>query len=292
MTTRRPASRSARLRSTKASESLDLTGGRYEFQLRQAGLLTGPSPDGYYAAWLANAERQGVDPSVLVQIATEHGITPEDFAILDGLEEVKDRDGKSFFLLPEGFSADDARQAALMTFILNAGTDYGEASDHDYPVTPYSSAEVQRIIDRQAANAWSYDYVPASDGATGVLATTPNGILIGIGGKDWNAFAGGTTWGDLFVLNVDTEDPEVLRDAIRGGEAIYEFDDGSIGQSSSHLDLDRLLHHEEIHSQQWAALGYDQFLSDYLVQGALEKIGFIDHNLYEEDAGLADGGYR
>ena len=92
------------------------------------GLLTGPPPDGYYKEWLENAKRQGVPPSVIVDIARRHDITPEDFDVLDGMEKITDRDGKSFFLMPPGTSGDDARKAALMTYILNAGTDYGEAT--------------------------------------------------------------------------------------------------------------------------------------------------------------------
>jgi hypothetical protein len=276
----------------RASQNLDLTGGRYEFQLRQAGLLSGASPDGYYAEWLENAERQGVEPGVLVQIAEQQGITPEDFEILEGLEEVTDPDGKSYFILPEHYSGSDARKAVLMTYILNAGTDYGDTADvNDYPETPYSAAEVQRIVERQEKNKWSYDdYVSADDDDTGLLATTPNGILMGIGGK--GAHQGGTTYGDLFLINVDTEDPDVLRNAIRNGEAIYQFDDGSIGRSTEHLDLDRLLHHEEIHSQQWAAEGITEFMVNYASEASLEWLGIIDHNSYEEDAGLSDGGYH
>ena len=53
--------------------------GRALKALRDAGLLTGPPPDGYYKEWLENAERQGVPPKVIVDIARRHDITPEDF---------------------------------------------------------------------------------------------------------------------------------------------------------------------------------------------------------------------
>lgn len=273
----------------KASQDLDLTGGRYEFQLRQAGLLSGPSPDGYYAEWLANAERQGVEPGVLVQIARDHGITPDSFAVLDGLEKITDPDGKSFFLLPKGVSGDDARNAALMTFLLNAGTDYGEGTDHDFPIEPYSSAYVKYVKERQEANDWSYDDdVDFVDGNGGRLVTTPNGILMGAGGnwlQDVYSQKGGTTWGDIFMVNVDDSDPvAALKTSIQSGQAIY--DDGHGGVRTGNLDLDRLLHHEERHSMQWADEGYSGFLGSYLWEQVTGS------NETEEDAGLGDGGYR
>lgn len=273
----------------RASQDLDLTGGHYEFQLRQAGLLAGPSPDGLYAEWLANAERQGVDPSVLVQIARDHDITPEDFAILDGLEKVTDPDGKSFFILPSDFSGSDAQRAVLMTYILNAGTDYGEGTDHDFPVEPYSSAYVDYLKQRQEANDWSYDDdVAFVHGNEGRLVTTPNGILMGAGGnwlQDVYSQKGGTTWGDIFMVNVDDSDPiAALKESIQSGKAVY--DDGNGGVYPGSLDLDRLLHHEERHSMQWADEGYSGFLVSY----AWEQL--TGGNDTEEGAGLGDGGYK
>ncbi|WP_220794079.1 hypothetical protein [Nocardioides pelophilus] len=273
----------------KASQNLELTGGRYDFQLRQAGLLTGPSPDGFYAEWLANAERQGVEPGVLVQIARDHGITPDSFDVLEGLEAITDPDGKTFFLLPEGVSGDDARDAALMTFILNAGTDYGEGTAHDFPIEPYTSDYVRYIKERQEANDWSYDDdVAFVDGNGGRLVTTPNGILMGAGGnwlQDVYSQKGGTTWGDIFMVNVDDSDPvAALKASIQAGRAVYDDGNGSV--YTGNLDLDRLLHHEERHSHQWAEEGYAGFLSSYL----WEQITGGNHT--EEDAGLGDGGYK
>jgi hypothetical protein len=273
----------------KASQNLELTGGRYEFQLRQAGLLSGPSPDGFYAEWLANAERQGVEPGVLVQIARDHDITPDSFDVLNGLEEITDPDGKTFFLLPEGVSGDDARNAALMTFILNAGTDYGEGIGHDFPIEPYTSDYVTYIKERQEANDWSYDEdVAFVDGNGGRLVTTPNGILMGAGGnwvQDVYSQKGGTTWGDVFMVNVDDSDPvAALKASIQDGRAVY--DDGNGGVYTGNLDLDRLLHHEERHSYQWADEGYAGFLASYLWEQVTGS------NQTEEDAGLGDGGYK
>ncbi len=134
-------------------------------QLQEAGLLDGDAPAGSkYEEWLQNASKNGVPPEEIVNIARDHGITPDSFKVLDGLKPVTDNDGKTFFLLPPGTDAETARKAALMTYVLNAGTGYGTAENsgaNDFAETPYTSAEVQRIIDRQAANAWSYEGVEA-----------------------------------------------------------------------------------------------------------------------------------
>ncbi|MDO9454498.1 hypothetical protein [Nocardioides sp.] len=273
-----------------AAANLSLTGDTpYEYALREAGLLTGPTPTGYYADWLENAEANGVSVQTILEIAQTHGITPEDFSILDGMEEVTDADGKTFFILPDGTSGDDAELAVLMTYILNAGTGYGDGTEHDFDPEPYDSYEVQRIIDRQHANDWSYDDdVAFVQDNGGRLATTPNGMLMGLGGnwlQDLYSQNGGTTYGDIFMLNVDDVDDEgaVLADAIRSGQATYQDDDGNVYQGN--LDLDRLLHHEERHSQQWAREGYVGFLSSYV----WEQVFGDDET--EKDAGLSDGGY-
>jgi hypothetical protein len=271
---------------------LDIEGtanyGRYERLLREAGLLSGPSPDGYYAQWLANAVEREVSPESIVEIAQRHGITPEDFEILEGMEEIQDPDGKSFFLLPEGTSGDDARKAVLMTYILNAGTDYDKAGErssvtNDFTETPYSADEVQRIIDRQESNDWSYaDDVAFVDGNGGELVTTPNGMLMGAGGnglQDVYSQEGGTTWGDIFMVNIDDPDDagQQLSDIVESGHIWYVDDDGKPYEAST--DLDRFLHHEERHSQQWAEKGYARMIWDYA----------WNHHALEEDAGLSDG---
>ena len=58
----------------------------YERALREAGLLTGTPPDGYYKEWLENANRQAVPREVIVDIARRHHITPESFDVLNGME--------------------------------------------------------------------------------------------------------------------------------------------------------------------------------------------------------------
>ena len=126
-----------------------------EQSLRDAGLLTGPPASGHYRQWLENAVLRGVSIETIKKLAADHHITPEDFEVLDGMEEIReDEDGngisKSYFLMPTDISGDDAAKAVRMTYILNAGTDYGtEGEATDFNPTPYGSEELQRITDRQ-----------------------------------------------------------------------------------------------------------------------------------------------
>ncbi|WP_309297856.1 MULTISPECIES: hypothetical protein [Mycobacterium] len=260
-------------------------------------MLTGPRRTGYPATWLANAARRAVTPETILEIARSSGIDGDELHLLGDYEEVNDPRGKSFFLLPPGISGDDARRAVLLTYILNAGTDYGAAGRgvvHDFAATPYSVAEVRRIMDRQRANGWSYGRdVRFVDRNGGRLATTPNGILMGAGGS-WvqrlYSQRGGTTWGDIFMVNTTAgvEPARVLRDIIASRRIWRAEPDGEVVVGG--LDLDRLLHHEERHSAQWAALGYSGMLRAYGWELVRELI-FRKTNRLEQDAGLHDGGY-
>ncbi|WP_375000301.1 hypothetical protein [Aeromicrobium sp. CTD01-1L150] len=259
--------------------------------------------DDRYFQWLLNAARRDVDYRTLTEIIRDHDVDPSSFDVLEDMEEFIDPDGKSFFLLPDDISGEDARHAVIMTYILNAGTDYGTAdeghrTDNDFEETPYSSAEVQRIIERQGANGWSYSMdVGFVHGNGGRMVTTPNAIMMGLGGN-WlqGRFSaqGGTAWGDIFMVNIDNPDDErqMLQDIVESGVRPYSDSDHGPGRpgDDGDRDLDRLLHHEERHSQQWAALGYSRFLEQYILAAAWEKLGGT--NWFEEDAGLADGGYE
>ncbi len=250
----------------------------YERALRRADLLTGPVT-GHLSWWLDNAARRSVEPGVVVEVAGT-GLAGS-LDLLQECDEITDRLGKSFFLLPPSAGGADARMAVLLAYILNAGTDYGTTAESDFPETPYSATEVMRIMDRQRANSWSYDrdvaFVHRNGGR---LVATPHGILMGMGGN-WiqRLFSqrGGTTWGDIFMVNTGrVDDPaRLLRDII-----------GSRGT----LDLDRLLHHEERHSAQWAALGYAGMLRAYSWE-LLRELIFRKTNRLELAAGLRDGGY-
>jgi len=251
--------------------------------LRQQGLLTGPNPGGKYEQWIKNTYLNGVAVSTVIDIAGTHDIRPDDFGVLNGLKEIKDRDGKSFFMLPTSISGEDAKQAVLMTYILNAGTGYGAHGETtDFAPEPYNAAEVQRIIDRQNANAWSYgDDVNFVHDHGGRLVTTPNGMLMGIGGKDVFSQAGGTTWGDIFMLNENPADPaQRLADLVVSGE-----------RPGGGLDLDRLLHHEERHSRQWDRTWAPWYGLRYVAWESMFGLREGWSNAYESDAGLTDGGY-
>src|SRR5262249_59533671 len=88
-------------------------------------------------------------------------------------------------------------------------------------------------------------------------------------------------WGDIFMINAgrvaDAAGP--LRRIVRSGLAWH------------HLDLDRVLHHEERHCRQWAAKGYVGMIRDY-GRELVRELVFGEMNRLEEDAGLSDGGYR
>lgn len=249
----------------------------------------------YHTKWRENARRRGVPSAVIDEIARRHGIGARSFAILAASTEINDPDGKSFFLLPRGTSADDARTAALMTYIVNAGTGYASAQPADFAETPYSADEVQRIVDRQRANRWSYDQdVEFVDGNGGRLVATPNGMLMGLGGN-WiqQQFSrqGGTAWGDIFMVNVDDAGAPAhrLRQIVQSGHSWYTDRQGRPFESA--LALDRVLHHEEMHAQQWAARGHARMIAAYLWEAFRDRV-FRKTNRLEADAGLADGGYR
>lgn len=246
--------------------------------------------------WRENAKRRGVAAQVVADIGQRYDITPASFGLLANTAEIKDPQGKSFFLIPPGTGGDDVREAALMAYVLNAGTDYGQAGKRptDFPATPYRAAEVARIMNRQKANGWSYTrdvaFVHRNGGR---LAATPNGILIGVGGN-WiqRQFSqrGGTTWGDIFMVNMGklTDPAEQLRRIIRSGHAWHIDRNGEPRQGR--IDLDRLLHHEERHCRQWAARGHVGMLGAYSWE-LFRELLFGATNRLERDAGLADGGY-
>ncbi|MDD4868475.1 MAG: hypothetical protein PHQ28_15580 [Mycobacterium sp.] len=249
---------------------------------------------GYAMQWRRNAERRGVPMQVVDDIARRHGIDAERFGLLEAMTEIRDPLGKSFFLIPPRCGGRDAREEVLLTYILNAGTDYGR-QPADFSAPPYCATEVERIIDRQNRNHWSYrrdvGFVQRNGGH---LVTTPNGMLMGAGGN-WiqRQFSrrGGTTWGDIFMVNLGrTTDPaERLRRIVASGR-LWHTDRGGTPRDGG-LGLDRVLHHEERHCRQWAAKGYAGMLRDYGRELLREWI-LGETNRLEADAGLSNGGYR
>ncbi|WP_418005600.1 type VII secretion target [Mycobacterium sp. PDNC021] len=273
---------------------------KYEDALRIAGLLDGTSGR-YYREWLQNAAKKGVPPQVIVDIARQQHITPASFDVLKGMERVVDNnrtssdpsDDNTYFLLPAGTSADAARRAALMTYILNAGTGYTKGNPNtDFAETPYTANEVQRILDRQSANSWSYEQVPRLAGSGGRFAATPNGMLMGLGGgfvQNQLSQQGGSTYGDVFLINIDhpADASDQLRKIIGSGQMWY---DGPGGARQQDMDIDRILHHEERHSEQWAALGPAEFAKQYAISLGAERLTGR-RNPFETNAGASDGGY-
>nr|WP_231986749.1 hypothetical protein [Mycobacterium sp. 852002-40037_SCH5390672] len=234
---------------------------------------------------------------VVAGIARRHDVTAARFRVLENMAELNDPHGKSFFLIPAYADGARARDAALMTYVLNADTGYGKPATRptDFPATPYGAAEMTRIMVRQNANRWSYSrdvaFVHRNGGR---LVTTPNGMLMGLGGN-WiqRLFSqrGGTTWGDIFMVNAGrvTDPGEQLRRIVSSGHAW--FLDGGGTPRPSRLDLDRVLHHEERHAAQWADRGYLGMLAGY-GRELFRELAFGALNRLEEDAGLADGGYK
>ena len=258
-----------------------------------------------YEQWLDNAVRRRVAEEEIDRVRREQGIGPGDFAVLESLREFNDPDNKSYFLLPGEIGGEDARKAVLMTYVFNAGTDYGQAdspanrydrspTNNDYKQTPYSSAEITRISHRQARNSWTYSHDVGFmlDRGAG-LVTTPNGMLMGLGGSQLLSFfaaKGGTTWGDIFRLRIDNPvDPATTLEAIVASGSMPVSQDPE-GKTNHWLDLDRLLHHEEIHAEQWADKGFLGFLTSYAWQG-IKARGDGRKIPLEQQAGLADGGY-
>jgi hypothetical protein len=252
---------------------------------------------GYCSRWRDNADRRGVAAPVVAEIARRHGITAARFGVLEGMAEFIDPHGKSFFLIPAYAGGARARDAALMTYVFNADTGYGKpgARPTDFPATPYGAAEVARIMARQKENRWSYTrdvaFVHRNGGR---LVATPNGMLMGLGGN-WiqRLFSqrGGTTWGDIFLVNVGrVADPGGQLHRIVSSGCAWFLDRAGTPRASR-LDLDRVLHHEERHAAQWADRGYLGMLTGY-GRELFRELAFGAVNRFEEDAGLADGGYR
>ncbi|WP_234806855.1 hypothetical protein [Mycolicibacter minnesotensis] len=239
-----------------------------------------------HRSWLANIDRYGAGPHAVADIVRAQRITRDSFRRLDAMEQITDPDGKSYFVIPRTAGGDAARQAVLLTYILNAGTGYGRPGTRtDFPATPYTGAEVHRITQRQRANRWSYAAVRGICNTGGTVATTPNGLLMVLGGNRVHgsfSHRGGTMWGDLFLVNT-----RGISDPARRVREIIES--GRLGQGGP--DLACLLHHEEIHAQQWAALGPMRMPARYLAEEARSRVlGGV--NNFEEEAGLRDGGYR
>jgi hypothetical protein len=245
-----------------------------------------------YDEWLRTARRRGVDDEQLAAIATSNSLRHDAFDVLGTMTPLVDGAGRSYFLVPAGMSGRDVARAAWLTYVWNAGTGYGDLTRRDFAPTPFSADEVLRIKARQAGNAWSYARaVRVADAGGARLVTTPTGMLMGAGGNvalRMCSQLGGTTWGDIFLVNSGMRDAgPILAGTIEAGRVVYRRD-GQLCEGS--LALDRLLHHEEIHADQWARRGATRFASAY-VREALMAASLGRPNRFEVEAGLSDGGY-
>src|SRR6202000_1816517 len=84
---------------------------------------------------------------------------------------------------------------------------------------------------------------------------------------------GGTAWGDIFMVNVSVDDTgpaRRLRQIVAPGHACYP--DRKARPLESNLALDRVLHHEELHSQQWAAKGHAGMITAYLWEVLRDRV--------------------
>jgi hypothetical protein len=95
---------------------------------------------------------------------------------------------------------------------------------------------------------------------------------------------------NVSVDDKDSTDPaRRLRQIVESGHAWYTDREGM--PLESNLALDRVLHHEELHSQQWAAKGHARMITAYLWEVLRDRL-FGKINRLEAEAGLADGGYQ
>ncbi len=249
--------------------------------LRNAGLLGQKDvPGAIYEAWIKATLATGLTPAQIVDRARQEGVDLHTFDTLDGLQMVKEPNGKMFFVIT---SAGDARQIVELTQLVNGG-EPSKAENH-------------------GKNGFSYDGdVQLVLHTGGALIATPMGTMMGMGGNpivDMFSQNGGTTWGDIFMLNGNPDDPkQALINIIESGH-----NPNANADDTAHT-LDRLLHHESIHSDQWARYGYTDFIARYLDASTnwtwrgwgpfkmwLPEERDPCDNEYEQEAGLDDGGY-
>lgn len=242
--------------------------------LRDAGLLDG-APDEWYREWIRWTLASGHTPPEVVDIARHEGVTAATFAPLAGRTVWRGPDDRPYVLIDD---ARRARELARLTELLNGG-------------------RPGRTDARRHRNRWSYTGLfglNRGDAGTavnrGALVATPEGTMMAAAGRralravpnpvDWFSARGGTTWGEIYVVNGSFDDSaEVLRTAIESGRR---------PPGSGAPSLARLLCHERVHSEQWARYGYARFIWEYVIRHDPRKP--CDHPL-EREAGLADGGY-
>lgn len=243
--------------------------------LRDAGLLSG-EPGALYREWVRWTLAAGLTSDQVVERAGDEGVTATTFEPLAGRTVWRGPDGRPYVRVDD---ARRARELARLTELLNGGRpSLGDP--------------------RRDRNSWSYTGLfglNAGDAGTavrrGALVATPEGTMMAAAGRralravpnpvDWFAARGGTTWGEIYLVNGSHDDPaEVLRTTVESGRR---------PPGSGAPSLARLLRHERVHSEQWARYGYVRFIWEYVIRHDPRKP--CEHPL-EREAGLADGGYR
>lgn len=248
------------------SESVEL--------LRAAGLLD-DAPGERYREWVSWTLKSGLSPDEVVSRARQEGVTAAAFDVLAGRTSWRAPDGRAYVRIEDGR---DALEIVRATELLNGGRPSTSDRRHD-------------------GNRWSYQGLGGlTDGDAGLvlrhggaLAATPEGTMIAAPGDralgmrnavGWFAARGGTTWGDMYVVNGSFAAPD---DVLRRSVATGMPPPGSGAPS-----LERLLRHERVHSEQWARYGYVRFIWKYLI--AHNPNDACTHPL-EQEAGLEDAGY-
>ncbi|PZF84974.1 hypothetical protein [Jiangella anatolica] len=243
--------------------------------LRDAGLLAG-EPDELYREWVRWTLAAGHAPADVVEVARAENVTATTFAPLAGRTVWRGPDRRPYVRIDD---ARRARELARLTELLNGG-------------------RPSRTDPRRDRNRWSYSGMLGlnrGDAGTtvkrGALVATPEGTLMAVAGRralrtlpnpvDWFAARGGTTWGEMYLVNGSFDDPaEILRTTVESGRK---------PPGSGAPSLARLLRHERVHSEQWARYGYARFIWEYVIRHNPNKP--CEHPL-EREAGLEDGGYR
>lgn len=194
-------------------------------ELKRAGLVDYEDLNSLYVEWVAREGENGLDPSEIIEKAKAEDVDPETFAPLLGLERVED----GFFIVDPDT---DIRAASVASELLMGGN----PSESEW---------------RRDANAWSYGYGESIIDAGGEVAVTPLGTIMAAkaDGDDFPPTGGsGTAWGEMYVLNGTFQDPkDTLRDEI---EEIVDTGD-------------EVLEHERNHADQWAILGFKDFIITY-----------------------------
>lgn len=243
--------------------------------LTRSGLLHG-EPDPLYLEWILWTLQSGVAPTDLPSRARQENVRTDTFDLLRPATIWRMPDGRPFARIPE---ARTARDLVRLVELLNGGR--------------------PSITDgRRTRNRWSYssflgwrygDVELVLDKAEELVATPEGTMMAAVGRKIWRAIPtpadvfsarGGTTWGEMYVLNGSFGSPaDVLRTSIESGRT---------PPGAGAPSLARLLRHERVHSEQWARFGYRRFIVEYLRHSAKPPC----RQPLEREAGLEDGGYR